>query len=158
MTMGDKIGPDDPCPCGSGRKHGDCCGAAGGRVAYMRPKDLRHLEWTPGLGEKLAKSLDRSYLEYFGAVVSGGSREEGRRRIAALPEERRYLTRVLDSLDGAFADFDTETARLDLPHMKDRQPEAIQRYLGIRLKQLTLLAEAVDDHIESRRRATGGCA
>ena len=28
-----------------------------------------------------------------------------------------YLTRVLDSLDGAFWAFDTETAMLDLPHL-----------------------------------------
>lgn len=27
--MGNKIGPNEPCPCGSGKKHKKCCGAVG---------------------------------------------------------------------------------------------------------------------------------
>jgi uncharacterized protein YecA (UPF0149 family) len=27
----DRLGPNDPCPCGSGRKHKHCCGAPPGR-------------------------------------------------------------------------------------------------------------------------------
>ena len=29
----DKIGRNDPCPCGSGRKYKQCCGAGGGSSA-----------------------------------------------------------------------------------------------------------------------------
>jgi len=77
---------------------------------------------TPGLADALSASLDPSYLEYFTASCSGRSTEKAEKRIAAILEDKRYLTRVLDSLDSAFADFDTETAMLDLPHMQNRKP------------------------------------
>jgi hypothetical protein len=48
----------------------------------------------------------------------GRSTKEAETRIAFIPENKRYLTRVLDSLDNAFADFDSELAILDLPHIK----------------------------------------
>ena len=98
-----------------------------GKVASMRVKDMNIFELTPGLAGALAESLDSSYLEYFTAACSGRSTKEAERRIAAIPEDKRYLTRVLDSLDSAFADFDDETAMLDLPHMQNRKPEAIKR-------------------------------
>ncbi len=63
---------------------------------------------------------------------------------------------LLDSLDSAFADFDTETAKLDLPHVRSRRPEAIKRYLEFRLRQVKMLVEAVEDYVEERYPATGG--
>jgi hypothetical protein len=95
-------------------------------------------------------------LEYFTADCSGTSTKEAERRIAAIPEGKRYLTRVLDSLDSAFADFDTETAMLDLPHMQNRKPEAIKRYLEFRLRQFKMLLDAVEDYVEEKFPATGG--
>jgi hypothetical protein len=64
-----------------------------------------------------------------------------RRKPKADRRHRRtgYLTRVLDSLDSAFADPDTETAMLDLPHMENRKPEAIKCYLEFRLRQFKML-------------------
>jgi hypothetical protein len=44
-------------------------------------------------------------------------------------------------LDSAFADFDDETAMLDLPHMQNRKPEAIKRYLEFHLRQFKMLRE-----------------
>jgi SEC-C motif len=111
--MGSNTGRNDPCGCGSGRKHKDCCGAPKLEVASVRVKDLSDFQLTAGLAEALTASLDVSYREYFVAACSGRSTKEAERRIAAIPEENRYLTRVLDSLDSAFADFDTETATLD---------------------------------------------
>jgi hypothetical protein len=96
-----------------------------GKVASVRVKDVNAFQLTPGLADALTASLDASYLEYITAACSGTSTKEAERRIAAIPEEKRYLTRVLDSLDSAFADFDDETAKLDLPHMQNRKPEAI---------------------------------
>ena len=72
-----------------------------------------------------------------------------------MAEDRRYLTRVLDSLDSAFADFDTETAKLDLPHMQNRKPGAIKRYLEFRLRQFKMLIDAVEDYVEEKHPATG---
>jgi hypothetical protein len=92
----------------------------------IRTKDVEDFELTPGLAEALTGSLDASYLEYFTAASSGRSTKESEKRIAAVPEDKRYLTRVLDSLDTAFADFDSETVKLDLPHMQNRRRLAHQ--------------------------------
>jgi len=127
-----------------------------GKVASMRVKDIRAFELTPGLANALSASLDASYRQYFAAACSGRSTKDAERRIAAIPEGKRYLTRVLDSLDSAFADFDTETAMLDLPHMQTRKPEAIKHYLEFRLRQLKMLLDAVGDYVEEKYPATGG--
>ncbi len=154
--MGSNTGRNDPCGCGSGQKYKDCCGSPKLEVARVRAKDVKDVELTPGLAEAFTASLDASYLEYFTAACSGMSTKEAERRIAAIPEDKRYLTRVLDSLDDAFADFDTETATLDLPHMQSRKPEAIQRYLEFRLRQFKMLLEAVEDYVGEKYPATGG--
>jgi SEC-C motif len=154
--MSSQTGRSDPCGCGSGKQHKDCCGTPKLEVASVRVKDLSDFQLTPGLADALTASLDASYREYFTAACSGMSTKEGERRIAAIPEERRYLTRVLDSLDSAFADFDTETAMLDLPHMQSRKPEAIKRYLEFRLRQFKMLIDAVEDFVEEKYPATGG--
>ena len=66
------------------------------------------------------------------------------------------MDRVLDSLDSAFADFDAETAMLDLPHMQNRKPEAIKRYLQFRLQQFKMLLDAVEDYVGEKYPVTGG--
>jgi len=154
--MGSNTGRNDPCGCGSGKKHKDCCGAPQGEVQTMRVKDVNIFELTPGLADALSASLDPSYLDYIAADCSGASTEEAERRIASIPEEKRYLTRVLDSLDSAFADFDTERAMLDLPHMQNRKPEAIKRYLEFRLRQFRMLLETIEDYVGEKYPATGG--
>jgi hypothetical protein len=154
--MGSNTGSNDPCGCGSGKKHKDCCGAPQGEVQTMRVKDLNIFELTPGLADALSASLDPSYLDYIAADCSGASTEDAERRIAAIPEDKRYLTRVLDSLDNAFADFDTETAMLDLPHMEKRKPEAIKCYLEFRLRQFKMLLDAVEDYVGEKHPTTGG--
>jgi hypothetical protein len=127
-----------------------------GEVSTMWVKDVNVFELTPGLADALTASMDSSYLEYFTAACSGRSTKEAEKRIAAISEDKRYLTRVLDSLDSAFADFDDETAKLDLPHMQNRKPEAIKRYLEFRLRQFKMLLEAVEDYVEEQYPATGG--
>ena len=154
--MSSETGRNDPCGCGSGQKHKDCCGTPQLEVASVRVKDVKDVELTPGLAEAFTASLDASYFEHFAAACSGMSTMESKRRIAAIPEGERYLTRVLDSLDNAFADFDTETAKLDLPHMQNRKPEAIKRYLEFRLQQFKMLLDTVEDYVAEKYPATGG--
>lgn len=149
-AMAKPTGRNDPCPCGSGKKYKKCCGMPKSEVVQVRVKDLRDLEWTPGLADALVNSLDPAYIEYFTAASSGASTEKAEKAIAAISEDKRYLTRVLDSLDNAFADADTETAKLDLPHMRDRKPEAIKDYLQFRLRQIKLLLDAVDDYLDEK--------
>jgi hypothetical protein len=154
--MSSQTGRNNPCGCGSGKKYKNCCGTPQLEVASVRAKDVKDVELTPGLADAFTASLDASYLEYFTAACTGRSTKEAERQIAAIPEGKRYLTRVLDSLDSAFADFDTETAMLDLPHMQNRKPEAIKRYLEFRLRQFKMLLAAVEDYVEEKFPATGG--
>jgi hypothetical protein len=121
----------------------------------MRVKDISVFELTPGLADALTASLDASYQQYFIADGSGRSTKDAEMQIAAIPEDKRYLTRVLDSLDGAFADFDTETAMLDLPHMQNRKPDAIKPYLEFRRQQFEMLLDAVEDYVVEKYPATG---
>jgi len=116
----------------------------------VRTKDVTAFELIPGLAEALSASLDRSYIEYLRASTTGRSTKEAESRIAAIPEDKRYLTRVLESLDNAFADFDTKTAKLDLPYMQKREPEAIRLYLHVRLQQCTMLLAEVEKHIAGK--------
>ena len=154
--MSSQTGRNDPCGCGSGKKYKNCCGTLQLEVASVRAKDVKDVELTPGLADAFTASLDASYLEYVAAACSGMSTKEAERQIAAIPEGERYLTRVLDSLDNAFADFDTETAKLDLSNMQNRKPEAIKRYLEFRLQQFKMLLDAVEDYVEENYPATGG--
>jgi hypothetical protein len=154
--MSNNSGRNDPCGCGSGKKYKDYCGTPQLEVVSVRVKDVKDVELTPGLADAFTASLDASYLEYFAAACSGMSTKEAETQIAAIPENRRYLTRVLDSLDNAFADLDTETAKLDLPHMQSRKPEAIKRYLEFRLRQFKMLLDTVEDYFEEKFPATGG--
>ncbi|MGA9978499.1 MAG: hypothetical protein WBQ08_07690 [Candidatus Sulfotelmatobacter sp.] len=147
---------NDPRGCGSGKKNKNSCGTSQLEVASVRVKDVKDVELTPGLAAAFTASLDPSYLEYFAAACSGLRTKEAERRIAAIPEDRRYFTRLLDSLDNAFADFDTETAKLDLPNMQNRKPEAIRHYLEFRLQQFKMLLDAVEDYVEEKFPATGG--
>ena len=156
--MSSQTGRNDPCACGSGRKYKNCCGTPQLEVASVRVKDLSDFQLTPGLADALTASLDASYREYFAAACSGRSTTEAKRRIAAIPEGKRYLTRILDSLDNGFADFDTETAMLDLPNMQNRKPEAIKRYLEFRLQQFKMLLDTVEDYVGEKYPATGGHA
>ena len=43
-----------------------------------------------------------------------------------------------------------------LPHMQNRKPEAIKRYLEFRLRQFKMLLDAVEDYVEEKHPATGG--
>jgi hypothetical protein len=156
--MSGETGRNDPCPCGSGKKYKKCCGALQREVVSVRTKDVGDFELTPGLADALCASLDPSYAEYFAASDSGTSIEETKKRISAIPEDKRYLTRVLDSLDNAFADFDTGVAKLDLPHMRNRNPEAIKHYLEFRLRQFKMLLDAVEDYDGENHPPTGGHA
>ena len=125
-------------------------------TAVVQLKDVRDVELTTGLTNALSGSLETCYSEYFRAAVSRKSTKEAERLIAAIPEQKRYLTRVLDSLDNAFADFETVSARLDLPHMKKCEPEAIKDYLQFRLIQLALLLEEVDKYVKENDPPPGG--
>jgi hypothetical protein len=155
--MSSQTGRNDPCGCGSGKKYKDCCGTPQLEVASVRAKDVRDVELTPGLAEAFTASLDASYLEYFAAACSGMSTKEAERQIAAIPEGERYLTRVLDSLDSAFADFDTETATLDSHgEPQTRSHQTLPRVPPTAIQKFKMLIDAVEDYVEEKYPTTGG--
>ena len=119
------------------------------KLTNMPIKNLHAFELTPGLAGALTESMDPSYMDYFEAASSGGNLKEVEKRIAAIPEEKRYLTRILDSLENAFADFDSSTAKLDLPNMKRIKPEDIKLYLGVRLQQMGILLTVVENYVKA---------
>jgi hypothetical protein len=94
--------------------------------------------------------MDPSYMAFIAAASSGKSTKEAEKRIAAIPEEKRYLTRILDSLDSAFADFASATAKLDLPNMQHNKPENIKSYLEVRLQQMRILLDIVENYVDAR--------
>jgi hypothetical protein len=55
------------------------------------------------------------------------------------PLEKRYTWRVFSALKWAFADFDDECVRLDLPHIREAKRTEMVRELEIRLQQMAML-------------------
>jgi hypothetical protein len=71
------------------------------------------------------------------------ARDEHGREVAAV---RGVLASVLGMMKAgathvAVANFDTETATLDLPHLQTRKPEIIKRHLEFRIRQFQMLVE-----------------
>jgi hypothetical protein len=114
---------------------------------------LTYQEQWMGLCELASNEQDQDKL---GALFEGLLFILEDRQEQQIPEEKRYLARVLDSLDSAFADFDTETAMLDLPHMRKRTPEAIKHYLEFRIRQSNMLLDAVEDYVDKKHPTTCG--
>jgi SEC-C motif len=54
--MSNETGRNEPCECGSGKKHMECCGAPQGEVTTVQVKDLSVFELTPGLADALSAS------------------------------------------------------------------------------------------------------
>src|SRR5262245_16609831 len=82
----------------------------------IRLKDIN----THPVGDMLAASENMEpYINHYGALVTDGESEQTLKAIASLPVEKRYITRVMQCLDWALADFDSETVKLDLPYLPE---------------------------------------
>ena len=74
-----------------------------------------------GSAELLNSKLE-PYMETYMAIHSGESPHDAAQRlIAPLPLEDRYLWRVVNALNWAFGDFDSETIKLDLMTLSEEQ-------------------------------------
>jgi hypothetical protein len=58
--------------------------------------------------------------------------------IKNLPLEQRYIWRVLRALESGFADFDSYSIKLDLPHLDDVLKREMIEELTLRLQQLVI--------------------
>ena len=94
------------------------------------------------VGDMLTKGENmRPYLAYYAALRGKGDVAAAAAVIAALPKENRYLYRVFQCLDRALADFDNETAKLDLRYVENL-PE-LREKLDLQLRRLEILRETL---------------
>ena len=56
--------------------------------------------------------------------------------------EKRYTWRVFSALKWAFADFEDEYVKLDLPHIPETARSEMTKELELRLQQLLILLQA----------------
>lgn len=73
-----------------------------------------------------AEALSRSdqmrpYIEFMAAIYSKDEKASqiAAEKIKALPLEKRYIWRIVQALDWGFADFDSETVRIDMGLLSD---------------------------------------
>jgi hypothetical protein len=108
------------------------------RKARIVSIPLKDIETDP-VSEMLAKGdALKPYLAHYMEVMRGKDGNQTLKAIADLPKGKRYLHRVRQCLDWALADFDDETAKLDMPYMVE-DLEEMQEVLSIRLYQLRSL-------------------
>jgi hypothetical protein len=94
------------------------------------------------IADELCKSENMCpYIDHYCALYDGNAEkiEATLKVLRALPANQRYTTRVISALKWAFADFDSETIRLDLPYIPDSERKEIQKELGMRLLQVNWL-------------------
>jgi hypothetical protein len=83
----------------------------------------------------------RPYTDYFMKALSNDAAgvQNPLQILRDLPLEKRYTWRVFSALKWAFADFDDECVRLDLPHIPEPKRTEIVRELEMRFRQLQML-------------------
>ena len=77
---------------------------------------------TDPIAEQIMKEPDlRPYLEYHAARLRGEDKQIALDKVAGIPLDKRYVTRILYMLALAFSDFDSETVRVDLQTMSEEE-------------------------------------
>jgi hypothetical protein len=96
------------------------------------------------LAEELSNSDEaRRYLDYFTRSISGDAAgvEAALQALRDLPLEKRYTWRVFSALKWAFADFESASVRLDLPHIPEPTRSEMTKELELRFQQLQILLQ-----------------
>jgi hypothetical protein len=101
------------------------------KVTKIALKDIK----THPVGDMLAGGdAMKPYIAHYTAMITGQDSNKTLEEIAALPEDKRYVFRVLQSLDWALADYDSETVKLDMPYIP--KLDEIKERLQLRLWQM----------------------
>jgi hypothetical protein len=104
---------------------------------------LKDIDFDP-LGEALTDSPEmKPYLDHYREVMQGRSGQHTLKAIAALPKSKTYLHRVMQQLDLAFADWDSETVKLDLANLHPDDLTDLQELLSLRAYQIESLYTTV---------------
>jgi hypothetical protein len=95
---------------------------------------------TDPAGEMMCNSESlKPYMDYYKAALTRGDTETALTTIAKLPLNKRYVSRVVECLDWALADYDGETVQLDLPYLPNL--EETKEKLQERILQLRFLLD-----------------
>jgi hypothetical protein len=109
----------------------------------MKPEmiPLNEIKIDPLAQELVRSEQSRPYMDYWMKAYSDDTAgiEDALRVLQDLPLEKRYTWRVFSALKWAFADFDDECVRLDLPHIPEAKRTEMVRELEIRLQQMAML-------------------
>jgi hypothetical protein len=100
------------------------------------------------LAKELASSEEaRPYIDYFVKAYRNDAAgvEATLKVLRDLPLEQRYTWRVFSALKWAFADFDDECIRLDLPYIPDPKRSEIVKELQLRFQQFQMLLRVVSN-------------
>jgi hypothetical protein len=109
----------------------------------LRQMDPRKIKTDP-VGDELANSEEmKPYVDFFAAAMIGEGVEPALQRVAALKLNERYVWRVASALDWAFADSDSEAAKLDWTLMSEEDRAEVSDMLRFRVVQFAYLIQAV---------------
>jgi len=127
------------------RRFGNVVGQTIARIREddMEPEiiPLKEIAIDPLAQELVRSEQSRPYIDYFMKDYSNDAAgvENALQVLRNLPLEKRYTWRVFSALKWAFADFDDECVRLDLPNIPEPERTGMIRELEIRLQQLLML-------------------
>jgi|SRR5208282_2313336 len=114
----------------------------------MEPEKIPLSEITidPLAQELLRSEQARPYTDYFMKAFSNDAAgiESALQMLRDLPLEKRYTWRVFSALKWAFADFDDECVKLDLPNIPETKRAEMLKELRIRLLQLEMLLKVFE--------------
>jgi hypothetical protein len=109
----------------------------------MEPENipLNEIRIDPLAQELVRSEQARPYTNYFMKAYTNDAAgiESALQVLRDLPLEKRYTWRVFSALKWAFADFDDECVKLDLPNMPETTRAEMLKELRIRFLQLEML-------------------
>jgi hypothetical protein len=103
-------------------------------------KDIK----TDSLAHELATSEGtQPYLDYLVKAYRNNAAglDVALQVVRDLPLEKRYTWRVFSALKWAFADFEDEYVKLDLPHIPEPTRSEMTKELELRFQQLQMLLQ-----------------
>jgi len=110
------------------------------QIKYVRIDKIRQ---EPGAKE-LTESPDMEpYLDFIKARMQGFDGRPELDLIRQLPLERRYIWRIVSSLKWGFADFDSETVKIDLATMTPDDLRTTTNLLRFRPAQFCMFLKTI---------------
>jgi hypothetical protein len=102
---------------------------------------LKEIAIDPLARELVRSEQSRPYMDYWLKVYSDDRAgiESALQVLRDVPLDKRYTWRVFSALKWAFADFDDECVKLDLPHIPEIKRTEMVKELQVRFLQMEML-------------------